>query len=231
MNETSGLTVGKMLLAGLVLSIGICAFLGIGVILSGRFGWLEFRVLMTTFTLAGASVCGLACGVYLSTGRGQILPIVGIGLTLVSVAMIVIGMWVEVDSGAYWKTAASCSVFAVACAHLSLLSMARLAGWFQWSLHVATFTIFLVATLIVLTILGETRDAAMFQLLGVAAIFDTAITILIPVFQRLSRAEFAIPTVDNNGSLSDQQRGEMEEEMARLQHRMAELQRMKDDLA
>ena len=48
--------------------------------------------------------------------------------------MLILGVWTDVDTEVYWKVAAAICVFAVACAHLSLLSMARLAEWFQWSL-------------------------------------------------------------------------------------------------
>jgi hypothetical protein len=172
-------------------SVGVTALLGILAILSGRFGWFEIRVLLTTVTVAVASICGLACSAYLASGRAQILPIAGIALTLIAAVMIVMEIWVGVDSQMFTKLAASCAVFAVACAHLSLLSMARLADWFRWSLTAAHVVILGVASMIVLIILLEEHSSGMFQLLGVAAIIDAAITVIIPIFHRLSRDEMA----------------------------------------
>src|SRR5262249_45747030 len=133
------------------------------------------------------------------------------------------GMWIEVPSVVYWQLAASASVFSVACAHLALLSMTRLAERFQWSLATAYVAIFGVASLIVLMIFGKTHGVGMFQLLGVAAIFDAAITILIPIFHRLSKGEVAA----GGESPSNPVAGEVEAELAKLRERMLELERIK----
>jgi hypothetical protein len=213
----------KVFLYSLIASVFLSALLGIVAIVSGRFGWFEIRIILTTVTIAVASICGLACGAYLGTETGRALPLSGIALTMLAAVMIIVGMWIEVDSEAYWKLAASMSVFAVACAHLSLLSMARLAEWFQWSLVAAYVVIFGVASLIAVIIYLEIDETGMFQLLGVAAIIDAAITILIPIFHRLSGAEFA--------TVADRTRGvdtaAIDAEIAMLKERIAELERMK----
>ena len=136
---------------------------------------------------------------------------------------VIIGMWIEVESIGYLKLAASVSVFAVACAHLSLLSMARLAEWFQWSLVAAYVVIFGVASLIVVMIFFEIDETGMFQLLGVAAIVDAAMTILVPLFHRLSRSNLE-PTSD---SLPVVQIEAIDTEIATLKKRIAELERSK----
>ena len=223
MSTAEPFPVKKAFLYSLVASVLLSAFLGIVAILSGRFGWLEIRIILTTGTIAVASICGLASGAYLGTKTGQALPLSGIVFTLLAAAMIIMGIWIEVESEGYWKLAASISVFAVACAHLSLLSMARLAEWFQWSLVAACVVIFGVASLIVVMIFFEVDEMGMFQLLGVAAIVDAAMTILIPIFHRLSRAELApmsdsIPTVETEA---------IDAEIAKLKERIAELERMK----
>ena len=204
----------------LIASVLLSAFLGIATVLSGKFGWVEFRIMLTTGTIALGSMCGLACGAYLGTKPGRILPIAGIGLAILAAAMIILGIWIPGISIEFWKLTASCCVFAVACAHLSLLSMARLADWFQWSLAAAYFVIFGVASLIVAMIFFEISETGMFQLLGVAAIVDAAMTILVPLFHRLSRSELSatsdiIPSVDIAA---------IDAEVATLKNRIAELE-------
>jgi hypothetical protein len=219
--------VKKAFLYALIGSVVIGALLGIMAILSGRFGWLEVRVLLTTATIAVGSICGLACGAYLSAGRGRILPLAGIALTLVATGMVIAGIWRETFSDGYWQTAVSASVFAVACAHLSLLSMARLAEWFRWSLTAAYVVILGVAGLIVLMILQERHGTGMMQLLGVAAIVDAAITIVIPILHRLSRDELSSQTGTGKTGSAKPQLAEIDAEIARLRERIAELERMK----
>jgi hypothetical protein len=101
--------------------------------------------------------------------------------------------------------------------------MARLANWFQWSLLVAYVSIFGVAAIIALMILGSdsTGSEGIFRLLGVAAIIDGAFTILIPIFHWLSRGEFAARAPGSPAtSLAD-----IDAEIARLRARLAELER------
>ena len=42
-------------------SVVLSALLGIFAILSGDWGWYELRILLTTITISGASICILAC--------------------------------------------------------------------------------------------------------------------------------------------------------------------------
>jgi hypothetical protein len=232
MNDSHQFPVKKAFLYALIGSVVLGALLGILTILSGHFGWLEIRVLLTTVTVAGASICGLACGAYLSTKRGKILPLAGIGLTLFAGGMLMAGIWEEITSDGFWQVTASASVFAVACAHLSLLSMARLADSFRWSLAAAYVVILGVASLIVLLILRERYDAGMFQLLGVAAIIDAAITVVIPILHRLSRDEVT-GTAGRPGAAtapaatSASRVAEIDAELASLRARIAELERIK----
>ena len=214
----------KTFLHSLVVSVVLSAILGIFAILSGKFGWYEVRLLLTTITLTGASICGLASGAYLAKERGKILPLSGITLALIGAAMIVAGMWTELDSEPYWKLAISISVFAVACSHLSLLSMARLSKRFRWSLPAAYGVILSLACQIVLMILIEMDDLVMFQILGALAILASAFTILIPIFQKLSK-----PDLSSAGdSVSVPSEESIEVEIARLKERIAELESMRD---
>jgi len=56
-------------------SVALSAVIGIGVILLGNFGEFETKVLLTTMTVTITSILGLACGSYLETGRGKIVPL------------------------------------------------------------------------------------------------------------------------------------------------------------
>jgi len=218
MGTPNAFPVKKAFLYSLIASVVVSAVLGIVAILSGNFGWLEIRVILTTVTIAVASICGLACGAYLGTKAGRLLPTLGLALTFIAAAMIILGMWVELKSETYWKITASICVFAIAFAHLSLLSMARLAEWFQWSLIAAYLIIFGVASLIAAMIFFEIDEASMFRLLGVAAIVDAAITVLIPIFHRLSRKELPLAAE----GLSEIRR--IDAEIRALQQKIADLE-------
>jgi len=104
MSTAPDFLVNKTFLYSLIASVLLSAFLGILVILSDRFDWwFESRILLTTVTVSGASICGLACGAYLATKRGQALPWAGITLALVGAAMLIGGTWVDPQSEVYWR--------------------------------------------------------------------------------------------------------------------------------
>jgi hypothetical protein len=222
MHPAHDFPVKKTFLYFLIVSVLLSAVLGILAILSGTWGEFQVRILVTSVIISGASICGLACGTYLATKRGRLLPLAGIALALVAAAMIIAGVWIHVlQTDAYLKFAVSISVFAVACGHLALLSMARLAEWFVWSIVAAHVVIFGVASLIVLLIVTDPHGTGMFQLLGVAAIIDAAITILIPVFHWLSRSELAPDKQDLQHTSLDS----AEREIAQLKARIAQLEK------
>jgi hypothetical protein len=207
-------------LYSLVVSVALSALLGAIAILSDELGSLQVRVLLTTATVSLASLFGLACGAYLATGRGQLIPRLGIVLTLLGCTTIVAGIWIDPHEDAYWKLTLSISVFAVAFGHLSLLSMARLSQAFRWSLIVAHVVILCVAALVVVMILGEIDTDGMLRLLGVAAIVDGAITILIPIFHRLSKREES-----GRGAVVGSETDPIDQEIAQLKARIVELER------
>ena len=186
--RTAVAPVKRAFLYALVGSVGVSAFMAITAIVSGDFDWLRIRILISTVTIAAASVCGLACGAYLASARNRALPLIGITLAIAAAAAVLLLIWTEANSEVLWKTAGSLCVFAVAVANLCLLSMAKLAAGFEWSLVVAYIIILFLAALIAIMIWFEIADVGTFRLLAVAAILGAAITILIPIFHRLSRA-------------------------------------------
>ena len=127
-----------------IVSVTCSAVVGIGQILTGHDR--DFRVLLTAVTIALASVCGLGCCAALESKRARIVPIAGLVLTLIGATLIIAMIWSSLQD---WENAAwLVSVYAVACAHVSLLSIARLASRYSWAFVVAVAAIFTVATLI-----------------------------------------------------------------------------------
>jgi len=230
MHAMQPLQLKRLFLYLLILSVCLSALTGIVVLLAGDFGWMQVRILLTTVTLTAASICGLACGALWERGRLRALALGGIALAVLSGAALIAGMWIEVTFEAYWKTAASLTVFAIAAAHLSLLSLARLASRFRWAWVGAYVSIISLALLIVGMILGEAGNPeAMFRILGVLAIISTSFTIMIPILHRLSRESLALRGA--NGSVPDGLPAEdevaIDAEIARLQERIAALEARK----
>ena len=186
----------KIFLYVLIASVALSAVIGIGVILFGSFGELETRILLTTFTITCTSILGLACGAYFEAKRARNLPFAGIFFSIVSAGLCIYMIWFG-DRGieAVWKLAATTAMLATACGHLSLISLATLDKKFMWSrLMIYVSAAVLVSILLVILWLEpDSSSDLVSRLIGILAIVIAALTVITPVFHRLSTAA---PTPD-----------------------------------
>lgn len=217
----------------LICSIALSALMGIWAILSGEFGDLQARVLGTTLTIVGTSILGLACGAYLESpySRGKttrFVPVAGIILAVLSAAITLWLIWGAsgwLDSAVY-KTLFVALIFSFSFAQLSLLSLARLAKRFRWATTTAYVVILLLASIVSAIIIIEphSEDYITARLIGVLAVVDAAITVMIPIFHRLSRSEFA--DVEETVSVD-----KIDAEIANLKAQISRLEKQKEDIS
>jgi hypothetical protein len=209
----------KLFLRLFILSIIVTAVIGIVTIsIPDSQGWYGLNILLTTLTIAGASVCGLACGGCLSRGHA-ILPLSGLFLTCVTAVLFLFGIWTESGSEIFWKTSLVLLFYAVACAHLSMLYMANLAGGYRWSYLIAYQLILGLATVLAAGLLfGFFEAEAYWRLTGVISILVAAITLMIPVFHFLSRDKIATLKAEADPLFV------VEEKIARLKKQLIELE-------
>lgn len=212
----------KWFLYTLIGSVACSALLGIGAVVWGDFGEIEIRILLTTVTIAAASICGLSCGAVLESGRASVLPSLGIGLSLVAACAVILGVWGEFSNHEFWKGTLTFIVLGIACSHASLLLLARLNSSYRWSHPAAQIAIALVAGLLLSMIWGRLDEEAAFRTLGVAAILATTMTVLIPVFHRLSRSE--------GETMPDSDIAALDEEIEQLEQRLVELRQRRDQM-
>jgi hypothetical protein len=219
MNASQEMNLKRAFLFVLIASIVASALIGIGVILFGNFGDLETKILMTTLTVSYASILGLACGAYLETKRGKILPIVGIVMAIVSAILWIILIWYgTIQEDLFVKSLLSTTLLAVSSSHLSLISIARLDKKFLWSRYAAYVSIgFLTAILLgLIWSQPESVSELISRSIGVLSIIVAAMTIITPVFHKLS---------------SENTAEEIDEEIARLRARIKELKKQKAESA
>ncbi len=210
----------RLFLYTLIGSVAVSALIGIGVILFGNFGEFEVRVLMTTLTVTVTSILGLACGAYIETGRGRTLPIVGIFLSIVSAIMLFFVIWDVLDeSTIFIKSVVTTSLLAAACSHLSLLSIARLDKRFAWSRIAAFICVGLLSAimLFILWVEPESTSDVISRVIGVLSILIAAVTVITPVFHKLSAGEDDVAAIDA--------------EIAALREKLAELQTRRSALS
>lgn len=210
----------------MICSIALSALMGIWAILSGD---VEYRVLGTTLTVVGTSILGLACGAFLETPRSRkipliVVPVLGIILSVLSALITIWMIWTETSwrSEVVWKTLLISSIFAFSLAHLSLLSIAQLSRRFRWAIVTAYVVILALASIISYILIFEppSQDTIVLRLIGVLAVIDAAITVMIPIFHRLSRTEFVdVPSIV-----------ELDAKIDELKAQLTRLEKQKEDI-
>ncbi len=177
----------------MIISVAISAALGIIAILTGNFGEFEIRIILTTLTISAASICALAGGALWESRNTPALPSICVLLAILAALQLIAGIWLEPSDTLFWKLAASVSVLAVASAQACLVSLAKLARRFNWARVAALGAIFLLAVLIIIVIWFEPRDEGLYRIIGADAIVVAALTIMMPIFHRLSRGDLSVP--------------------------------------
>jgi hypothetical protein len=209
-----------------IVAVACSAFAGVGQILFDNYQ--EFRVLFTAVTIALASVSALGCGAALEGKRAMIFPVAGLVLTLLGTLMLLYLIWREPTRGPIveflrWTTVIC--IMAAACSHISLLSIARLSKRFRWAILLAVFSILTVASLMSFFVmwpqLMESWSGSL-TTLAVAAIFDAAMSVLIPIFHLLSYREMKALDSGVEPRLES-----IDAEIAQLESRLATLRQLR----
>ena len=203
----------KIFLNTLIASVALSAAIGIVVILAGSFGEFEVRVLMTTLTVTATSILGLACGACYEAGRGRRLPLAGIVLSVVSALALFLIIWnVLDDNETYIKTTITLVIGAIVASHLSLLRLARLDGRFAWTYTFAVVCDVLLAAIVLylMWLEPEGESDLVFRTMGVLSILIAAVTVVTPVFHRLSTGEDEVEKIDEEIAALKQQIEELE---------------------
>jgi hypothetical protein len=171
----------------------LTAVIAIISVLSGTFGEVQWKILGTTFTISGASICSMACAAFMEKKKRVPVGTAGIVLCVIAAVLVIAGMWPEIDSDEYWKATSTCGVLALAFAHTFLLALPNLDDRQKW---VQTVTFISIAILAILIIAGiwiqdERWEELYFRVLAVVAILVGLETLVIPILMKLRKGQAA----------------------------------------
>lgn len=187
-----------------IASLAIAALLGIIALLSGEFGEVQGKVLLTTLTIAGFGTTAL-CHLAVVTRSVRIVGFAGIAASVGAAICAFVLIWVDWSSWWeqtewWWKSLGIFSILAVslAQANLLLLLTGRPQRLIRIALAVTLGAIAVVAVMVGLPILtdgeipGDNGDTY-WRIFGVIAILDALGTIALPVLGLVLRGS-AAPT-------------------------------------
>ncbi|CAN5372031.1 hypothetical protein BH10ACI3_BH10ACI3_24950 [soil metagenome] len=215
----------KIFLYILIASVAICAVMGIGVILFGTFGEFEQKILGTTFTITCTSILGLACGAYYESKGAKALPFAGISFAMISAVMVIILIWRHSDPGdVFAKSTVTATMLAATCSLLSLISLAKLDGRFAWSRYLAIFASIALDGILLWLLWYEPQGESeiVSRTIGVLSIVIASVTVVTPVFHKLSRTTIAVNEIDAEIGELKARLEELEQRKAKLTHTVGE---------
>jgi len=194
--------VRRAAIIAIVASLAIAAVLGIVALLSGEFGELQGKVLLTTLTIAAFGTTAL-CHLAVVTRNVRLVGFLGIAASAGAALCALVLIWADwstfTDTDGWWKGLCVLAVAAVslAQANLLLLLVARPQRLIRIALIATLVALTAVAVMIALPILtdgeipGDDGDAY-WRVFGVLAILDALGTIALPILALVLRS--ATPT-------------------------------------
>ena len=183
----------RLLLLGVAALLSLSALLAIGILLVGRFGDTERRILGTTMLLAGYGVVALPGVVLLDQGRRRLLALATVALTAVGAGLALSFVWAFDDVEAVGKSVGTATVLAVAAAQAAALAARRQdrdPGLVRSLYATSCGTAALAAAAVTALIWTEPDDVLYARLLGALVVLDLLLVALQPV---LARARPSLP--------------------------------------
>ena len=176
-----------MLLLGVAVLLSFSALLAIAILLVGRFGSVEGRILGSTALLAGYGLVALPAIVLLDSGRSRALGLTTAALAALAAALALGAIWSESSSDILGQTVGSATIVALGFAQVAAVTARRserdpilVRRLFLVSCGTATLLAAFGVTL--LWVAPEGGDAARF--LGALLVLDLLLVALQPLLAR-----------------------------------------------
>jgi hypothetical protein len=174
----------RIVLLGVAGLLCVAALLAIAILLVGRFGDTEGRIMGTTLLLAGYGVVSLPGVILLDQGRRRMLAEGAIGLAAVAAALAVVSVWGLSDTEAVGKSVGTVTILAVAAAQTAALVARQKTGdppavvrLFAASCGTAT----LAAGAAVVLIWAQSSGGMYARLIAALVVFDLLLVALQPI--------------------------------------------------
>jgi uncharacterized membrane protein YwaF len=175
----------KRFLWAFVVFLGLTALIAIVSVLTGEFGKLQVKILVTSFTISATSICSMSCAAFIEKKRHVGLGFSGILLSVASAVLLIFSIWMEFENEWYFKITFTVAIFAGSLAHAFLLVLPDLENKHVWIQKAATISIGVLVCQIVVALWAEIDHEAYIRALAVIAIIVVLETLLVPLFMKL----------------------------------------------
>lgn len=177
----------RMLLLTVAVLLSISAVLAIAVLLIGRFGSTEGRILGSTALLGGFGLVALPAVVLLDKERARWLALAGVASAALASALALVSIWTPSSGDTLGRTVGSAAVVGVAFSQLCALTARRATGdpASVGRLYAASCaTAALAASLAVTFIWANPHGSLAPRILGAVVVLDLLLVALQPILAR-----------------------------------------------
>lgn len=182
----------RIVLSAVVGALTLTALLAITILLFGRFGDTEGRILGTTMFLAGFGLLALPAGILFDQHRLQGLAVALLALAAFGFGLATTGVWSGDAPEALGKLTVTVVALGVSAAQTAALAARRrksdprvVRALFAASTALAA----VLASAAAVAVWAEVDSQLFFRLLGAAAVLDVLLVVLQPVLALMRRAE------------------------------------------
>jgi len=175
----------RLSLGSLIGFLSLSALIAIGALLSGDFGSTQIKVILTTLTISGASICAMACSAFVEKRGRSAIGVLGIVCAAIAAGLTIGGIWGEFSSELYWKSTVTTIIASISLAHSLLLFIPALAPNYRWTQGALSLTAAILAGMILVAVWGEISGAGYYRVLGVVAVLVVLLTLIVPICARL----------------------------------------------
>ena len=182
-----GTKMKKYFIYGLIVSLVITGLMGIGVLLNGKLGELQIKVLLTTLTFTVYSIIGLCCNSIVG-GKYSVFGKFGLGVTFIGLLYAVVTNWATLKSDDFLQLRLSLFIISLCFAHCSLMLLVKAYNSAISVVRVIAISASVIAAIIVVSI-NYNLDATVgiFKLLGVVSIVGVIATIIAPILAFIAK--------------------------------------------
>ena len=186
----------KTFLFTMIGALIISAIAGIFILLSGNFGSLETRILLTTLSVAGYSIAGMICAALHETNKG-ILAKSGIVITIIAFLFYMWVIWYDHSHRYHFTLEFLITLFFLTAsfAHACLMCMIKNTNKIVRIAVMATLIFIVILTSMILMMVWDnlwilrslTREDFFLRLMGVVAICTALGTICSPILSKITK--------------------------------------------
>ena len=187
-NHQTLISLKRISLLTLIISLSISALLAIFFLLSGHSDTLEIRLLLTTLVIGLYSMTGLGSSILYE--RKQYVPFTLLGIvSSIVAALVTIGLiWEVINGGSAWKIIGTLSIIALAVTHCSLLLLLHVSNKTVSLLRLVTLLMIAIvsAMLILEVVSGASQGSFYIRVLDSIAVLDVLGTVVVPIANKIS---------------------------------------------